>query len=627
MKGLLLPALILVGAVCAVPALAQLQVGEHYPVYIDAARDYPGSPDGSLRLAWEEEIQHPGATYIAIHFTDFRLASGDYLEISDPVGGQAYRLSDRGKMNAGEFWARHVKGDSALLRLYTSNKSGAQGFVIDEIAAGFEELGTVDPEAICGLDDKENAVCYETTYPVEYDRARAVARLLINGSSLCTGWLVSSSDHLITNNHCIGSSSSALNTDYEFMAEAPSCGSSNCQLCYPGDVYSGATFVQTSSNLDYTLVQINSGSPAAQYGYLQIDDRDAVVGERIYIPQHPGGRAKELAIESTASADTDGLCHVYSVTSAPCTGSGYYDVGYYCDTEGGSSGSPVLAASSDKVVALHHCANCPNRGVPIDLVWAQISDLIGPECGVNEDCDDGLFCNGAESCVDGACQDGTPPCEAGEDCDEDLDQCVPHVCDNDGTCEAGEDCTTCSADCISGSSSASCGNTVCEIGAGEDCVSCPADCNGVTTGKPSGRYCCGADIDCSDGRCTGGGNTCSATGGSGQSYCCGDGTCEGDEDSFNCELDCGPAFVCGDGTCNSTGGETPCNCPGDCGPAGSESPYVSCTDGVDNDCDGAIDCDDADCASDQSCSCSVRGVICSTDEECCSNRCHRGVCK
>jgi FtsP/CotA-like multicopper oxidase with cupredoxin domain len=52
----------------------------------------------------------------------------------------------------------------------------------------------------------------------------------------------------------------------------------------------------------------------------------------------------------------------------------------------------------------------------------------------------------------------------------------------------------------------------------------------------------------------------------------------------------GPA--CGDGTCS--GGETRCACPADCGaPPTAEA---VCADGLDNDCDGALDCADADCA-------------------------------
>lgn len=54
---------------------------------------------------------------------------------------------------------------------------------------------------------------------------------------------------------------------------------------------------------------------------------------------------------------------------------------------------------------------------------------------------------------------------------------------------------------------------------------------------------------------------------------------------------------CGDGTCES--GEDICSCSADCGtPPGSE---ISCSDGADNDCDGAVDCSDSDCSADPVC--------------------------
>ena len=61
---------------------------------------------------------------------------------------------------------------------------------------------------------------------------------------------------------------------------------------------------------------------------------------------------------------------------------------------------------------------------------------------------------------------------------------------------------------------------------------------------------------------------------------------------MNCELDCGPPPVCGDLTCDP--GEDQCSCDTDCGtpPAGEAG---LCTDGVDNDCDGDVDCADPDC--------------------------------
>lgn len=367
-----------------VAAQAPIQVGSVEPISIKS-ETLAGAGAFATRHGWELTIHHPGATYIALHFAKFDLPAGESVTVSDGVGLQAYTLSGRGKRNAGLFWARHVKGDTAILQ-FSTHRPFATGFEIDRYAAGnvafggdstTSSFGDVGTEAICGTDDKENAICYADSHPTEYDRSRPVARLLIQGSLLCTGWLASAENHLITNEHCITSSSDATNTDYEFMAETDQCADSSCMLCDQGTIFSGAAFVQDNADLDYALVQIDSGDPAATYGYLAIDDRDAVTGERIYIPQHPKGGAKELAIESSDGSDP-GWCEVDGFTTG-CTSSNYLDVAYQCDTEPGSSGSPVIAQSSHKVIGLHHCADCPNRAVPINLIYDEIGPLVDPE--------------------------------------------------------------------------------------------------------------------------------------------------------------------------------------------------------------------------------------------------------
>jgi hypothetical protein len=73
-----------------------------------------------------------------------------------------------------------------------------------------------------------------------------------------------------------------------------------------------------------------------------------------------------------------------------------------------------------------------------------------------------------------------------------------------------------------------------------------------------------------------------------------------DEDCASCPADCvhpgQPPSCCGAGGCEP--GETGCNCPFDCGaPAASEA----CTNGVDDDCDGRVDCADETCCADAAC--------------------------
>ena len=95
-----------------------------------------------------------------------------------------------------------------------------------------------------------------------------------------------------------------------------------------------------------------------------------------------------------------------------------------------------------------------------------------------------------------------------------------------------------------------------------------------------------------------------------------DNDCDGliDCDDGDCESDAACAAFCGDGTCDI--GEDSCSCESDCGaPPTTET---QCSDGADNDCDGLIDGDDPDC---QECTLGQIGDPCSSDADCCSNKC------
>ena len=197
------------------------------------------------------------------------------------------------------------------------------------------------------------------------------------------------------------------------------------------------------------------------------------------------------------------------------------------------------------------------------------------------------------------------------------------ACNNDGECDPGEDCHICPTDCISGTGDTSCGDGICQPDAGEDCTTCDVDCRGQLGGNPRRRYCCGADVECTDSRCNADSWLCDGT--PVGPYCCGDGPCTGAEDPASCAIDCQSAF-CGDGHCDA--GEDPCDCEVDCG----APPAVEtlCDDGRDDDCDLNTDCEDPDCDDDPVCSlfCGERGDACFDGTDCCSGTCKKnGTCR
>lgn len=377
---------LVIGA-AATPTTAQPVIGATVEeLRLEAPRPY-GTP-------WQTTIQRPGASYIAIHFASFSLAPGDRLELSDPEGRYHHVYTGLGyKDRGGDFWALSILGDTMIVTLHAQQSldpDGGErfGLVIDRLAHGFPEQ-LPEPDAICGTRDDRDLECYRSSHPTEFAKARAAVRLIKNGAAHCTGWLASCQNHIVTNQHCVATQSELDQIEFQFDYKKPACGSGTATTALQ---LQGGTLLEVDAPLDYALIMpsLAGNDPQATFGYLQWDkDRLPALDEKIYIPGHPNGEPKTIALTSTDTThDPTGRCEIWSVSEPACATSGPPDVGYYCDTQGGSSGSPVLSASTHKVVALHHCANCPNRGVPIREVFADIQASAHPLPGCSV-CDPG----------------------------------------------------------------------------------------------------------------------------------------------------------------------------------------------------------------------------------------------
>lgn len=256
------------------------------------------------------------------------------------------------------------------------------GVDVDKVAHGFTASQRADrehkerlaeggrrPESVCGSDDAQDAVCYKTSHPVEYQHSLPVARLLINGTTLCTAWRVTADDRMLTNHHCIGDQADTSNTEVWFNYQCSSCGGSEIA---PVTKVPADKLLRTDETLDYSLFSVSDFASIKHFGYLGLDIRKPKAGEQVYIPQHPEGDPTKLAIAS--DGENGATCRIDEATIDGYASNS--DTGYRCDTAPGASGSPVIARSTNRVIALHHLGGCPNSGVRIDLIYPQIKSLL-----------------------------------------------------------------------------------------------------------------------------------------------------------------------------------------------------------------------------------------------------------
>ncbi len=173
--------------------------------------------------------------------------------------------------------------------------------------------------------------------------ARSVAKLSFpDGGKLatCTGFMVAPS-LLLTNHHCVNTLDTCFGTVAIFGYQRDANGQ-----VMPTKQYDCLAIVKYSPKHDYALLLVDGRPGAADaWGAVKFNPSESLaVGQPLYLVQHPAGEPKRVALDD---------CNVSTLKAPGSVPAAETDFGHKCDTESGSSGSPLFDMSH-RVVGLHH---------------------------------------------------------------------------------------------------------------------------------------------------------------------------------------------------------------------------------------------------------------------------------
>ncbi|MGP3590262.1 trypsin-like serine peptidase [Vagococcus sp. WN89Y] len=334
---------------------------------VDVNIDLLSQPQvGDTRSA---QVSSPNSEPISVTLNNVVLPQGSWLEVTDP-SGELYDIYNDSSLydGSGAQITTDVSPSGVLIiSLVSPDTSETTGKVV---IGQYNYLEENQSRAIQGTSQMYPVACFKETEPEFFARSHAVSHITTNG--LGTGWNISGGPYVVTNIHVAGGVGNKNHT-LKYNYEKPNCDDTgsitSLKIQSESVVLAGGTS-QADYN-DYAVYKVDElayeeAGIRQIFGTLTLQPKRAAKNTPVYIPQHPRGNPKKMA----DTRDDGKACNLRADNISNIET-------YNCDTQSGSSGSPVLNQNNNQVVALHFSGTSNyNEGISSPYLYSKIKSLL-----------------------------------------------------------------------------------------------------------------------------------------------------------------------------------------------------------------------------------------------------------
>ncbi|MBI7310859.1 trypsin-like peptidase domain-containing protein [Pseudomonas aeruginosa] len=310
-----------------------------------------------------------GAISLKLEFEEVSLPRNAYIEIiSDSGSSQIFNSAD--SLRNGVV----IHGEGATIKAITNGLQPGS-LRLTRVTYQPKPKPSIQPRRLIGNDNRRNLECYGGTQIYAHSLASAIVLGWGSGSVIGGG------KYVLTNAHIAPEQEPDTPVDGEIRLGyfRDTCGSTE-NIAENKSIALRTGFLRTRgvpiSPDDYALIELNqfdveNSKALSVFGSLEISDSEENrPNEEIYVPQYGNGGIMPMQV--SVLGDDQSNVRIVSINNEN------FQLSHNADTQGASSGSPLISSDSNKIIGLHWgWQGNLNSAVGLPVLRQQITPLLG----------------------------------------------------------------------------------------------------------------------------------------------------------------------------------------------------------------------------------------------------------